>query len=138
LKNTLISSELDVFNFLTELKSVINHPNFDPDNDLDILTKKKSEQNSDPYYTTQNTLLTLDFDHHDVATQLNLLTKKDYLETFIDDLDPNWPPFYNFGQVIQGKEVYIKVKIRDKITRKIFCVSFHFARHPLAGTYPYV
>jgi hypothetical protein len=137
LKNTLISSKPDVLNFLTELKSVINHPNFDPDNDLDILPKKKSEQNSDPY-TTQNTLLNLGFDHHDVATQLNLLSEREYLETFIDDMNPLWPPFFNFGQVIQGKEVYIKVKIRDKINRKVFCVSFHFARHSLAGIYPYV
>jgi hypothetical protein len=122
--------------FLTELKAVINHPQFDPDRDLDILQKKSGESDTDPY-TTRNTLLALEFNNIDVVHQLNQMSEKEYLETFIDDKNPNWPPFFNFGQTVQGKEVYVKVKIRDRIYHKVFCVSFHFARYPLAGKFPY-
>ena len=136
MKNSYISSQAEVASFLRDLKAVINHPSFDPNNDLDILRKKAGESSSDPY-TTKNTILALDFDNYDVADELNQLTLREYVETFIDDKQPSSPPFYNFGQIIKGNEVYIKVKIRDRANRKVFCVSFHFAKYPLTGKYPY-
>ncbi len=98
------------------------------DSDLDILLRKKNEVSTDPY-TTVNTLLSLDFDRADVAHQLMSLETEDYMETIIDDKNQSLPPFYAFTRTISCRDVYIKVKIRDSIKRKVFCVLFHFARN---------
>lgn len=90
----------------------------------------------DPY-TTANTMLELDFDRKDVWHQLISLDISEYLETFIDDKDPSWPPFFAFAKSIKNRDVYIKAKIRDRLNGKVFCVSFHFARHPFPETLPY-
>lgn len=123
-------------NFIIELKKILSHPNFNIGEDLDLLLKKKSEYPTDPY-TTVNTLLALDFDKHDVFNQLMSLEISEYMETFIDDLDNSLPKFYAFGKEIKSKDVYIKVKIRDRQKRKVFCVSFHFARYPFPKCLPY-
>ncbi len=133
----IISSKEDVEAFLHDLISVLNRSDFDIDADLDILPKKKSESPLDPY-TTANTLLALDFDRKDVWHQLVSLDISEYLETFIDDMDPTWPPFFAFAKSIKKRDVYIKAKIRDRLNGKVFCVSFHFARHPFPDTLPYV
>lgn len=132
----VISSKEDVESFLHELISVLNNPNFDIDKDLDILPKKKNESPIDPY-TTVNTLLELDFDRKDVWHQLIALDVSEYLETFIDDKDSSWPPFFAFAKSIKNRDVYIKAKIRDRVNGKVFCVSFHFARYPFPATLPY-
>ena len=132
----LISSEEEVKNFLIELRELLTDPAFNIDVDLDVLLKKKSESPTDPY-TTVNTLLALDFDKRDVSNQLLSLDVSDYMETFIDDLQSTLPPFYAFAKVIRNKDVYIKVKVRDRQRRKIFCVSFHFARYPFPKSLPY-
>ena len=53
------------------------------------------------------------------------------METFIDNKDRNLPYFYAFIKIINKRNVYIKVKIRNKEKHKIFCVSFHFARYSI-------
>lgn len=131
----VISPENDVIMFLKDLKVVLTDPSFDVSMNLDILTKKSSELPTDPY-TTFNTLQSLDFDRHDVLNQILALGISDYMETFIDNKE-NLPPFYAFGKTIQSREIYIKVKIRDRKNCKVFCVSFHFARHPLPTQRPY-
>jgi len=132
----IVSSEKDVLGFLKELKEVLTNSKFDISKDLDILPKKSSESPLDSY-TTGNTLLALDFDKNDVQNQLLAIDISEYLETFIDDKDSSLPPFFAFGKSIKNKDVYIKVKIRDRINCKVFCVSFHFARYPLPTKRPY-
>jgi len=132
----LISSEEEVINFLSELKEILTDPNFSIGSDLDILLKKKAESPTDPY-TTANTLLALDFDKHDVLNQLLSLEISEYMETFIDNLYNQLPPFFAFAKEIKNRDVYIKVKIRDRQKQKIFCVSFHFARYPFPQSLPY-
>ena len=132
----VISSKEDVEAFLHDLISVLNSPDFNIDTDLDILPKKKAESPIDPY-TTANTMLELDFDRKDVWHHLISLDISEYLETFIDDKDPSWPPFFAFAKSIKNRDVYIKAKIRDRVNGKVFCVSFHFARHPFPDTLPY-
>lgn len=132
----IISSQEDVEMFLREIKDVLLSPNFNASTDLDILLKKRDESPTD-LYTTENTLLALDLDRNDVVNQLMTLRLSEYLETFIDDKDTSLPPFYAFAKAIQGKEVYIKVKIRDRQRCRVFCVSFHFARYPFPDTLPY-
>lgn len=132
----VISSLADVKAFLKELKELLVDPAFNIKTDLDILPKKSSEDPSDPY-TTANTLLDLDFDSEDVMNQLLALDASEYLETFIDDINSSLPPFYTFARKIQSKDVYIKVKIRDRKKCKVFCVSFHYARYPFPQRLPY-
>lgn len=132
----IVSSE-EVNDFLSNLKFILNSEDFDPSNDLDILSKKKSESATDPF-TTFNTLQELSFDRYDVVEQLFSLELSDYVETFIDSMDSTLPSFYTFGKEIQRREVYIKVKIRDRMNNKIFCVSFHFAKFALLHNRVYV
>lgn len=135
-QNSVTESREKVEQFLIELKSILSSPNFNPAKDLDILPKKKSEDMFDPY-TTANTLLALGFNNEDVRNELLKIGVEDYAETLIDVIDATLPPFYVFYRDIQSREVYIKVKIRDSITGKVFCISFHFARYPAPNPLPY-
>lgn len=104
--------------------------------DLDILPKKRNERARDPY-TTINTMAVLEFDANDVCEELKAITVEDYAETMLDDRNEAAPPFFVFYRNIQTRYVYIKVKIRDRATGKVFCVSFHFARYPKPSPLPY-
>lgn len=132
----MILPEDEVVAFLKELKEVLTDETFDVSKDLDILLKKSTGSPIDPY-TTFNTLQALGFDRHDVLTQLLALDISEYLETLTDDRDNSLPPFFVFGRTIKTREVYIKIKIRDRVKCKVFCVSFHFARYPLPAKRPY-
>lgn len=134
--NKIVSSEEEVRHFLAELKEVLSNPLFDVKQDLDILLRKRNESPIDPH-TTENTLLELDFDSYDLHSQLLALDVREYMETFIDDKDPGLPPFFAFARIIKKRNIYIKVKIRDRMKRKVFCVSFHFARYPFPQRLPY-
>jgi hypothetical protein len=129
------SPKEEVIKFLLELKKVISNRDFDVNKDLDVILKKKNENSLDPY-TTQNTLLKLDFDKNDIADTLKKLSVEEYIETGKDRKDISSPEFYIFGKEVQGNLIYIKIKIRDKINHKVFCVSFHFARYPISN-FPY-
>lgn len=133
--SNFIEDKENVENFLIELHSIINNKNFNVEDDLDIILKKKNEDALDPY-TTQNTLLELNFDKYDIKDTLLDLTYKEYIETGEDRLNKTSPKFYIFSKTMQGKQIYIKIKIRDKINYKVFCISFHFARYPLTR-FPY-
>lgn len=104
--------------------------------DLDILPKKRNESATDPY-TTINTMADLEFDANDVCDKLKAITVEDYAETMLDDRNVDAPPFFVFYRNIQTRDVYVKVKIRDRATGKVFCVSFHFARYPKPNPLPY-
>lgn len=129
------SPKEEVINFLLELKKVMSNRDFNVNKDLDVILKKKNENSLDPY-TTQNTLLKLDFDKNDIADTLKKLSVEEYIETGKDRKDISSPEFYIFGKEVQGNLIYIKIKIRDKINHKVFCVSFHFARYPISN-FPY-
>lgn len=135
-QNSVTESREKVEQFLVELKSILSSPNFNPARDLDILPKKKNEDMFDPY-TTANTLLALGFNNEDVRNELLKIGVENYAETLIDVMDATLPPFYVFYRDIQSREVYIKVKIRDSVTGKVFCISFHFARYPASNPLPY-
>ena len=129
------SPKEEVIKFLLELKKVMSNRDFDVNKDLDVILKKKNENSLDPY-TTQNTLLKLDFDKNDIADTLKKLSVEEYIETGKDRKDISSPEFYIFGKEVQENLIYIKIKIRDKINHKVFCVSFHFARYPISN-FPY-
>lgn len=125
-ENSYIATREQVREFIEELKEVLNSPHCD----LDILPKKKGEESHDPY-TTENTLIDLEYDTHDVKAQLKNLTVHQYIETIKDNKNEDRPHFWVFGKEINLKEVYIKVKIKNRAKNKVFCVSFHYARYPL-------
>ena len=131
----VLSPQNEVQAFLDELKTIMRSADFDLQRDLDILLKKSNESPTDPY-TTRNTLLDLEYDSEDVRDRLFELTVTDYTATVIDNMDATLPPFYEFFREINSRDVYIKVKIRDRNRKKIFCVSFHYARRP-APPFPY-
>lgn len=130
--NSYIAPLNDVNSFLTDLKQILISTQYE----LDILPRKKNEDPEDPL-TTENTMLDLDYDSEDVRNELLSLTTNDYIETIVDDKDNNRPPFWVFGKLVKDKDVYIKVKIRNKKTNKVFCVSFHYPRHPFKSR-PYI
>lgn len=125
-----------VVEFLLELRRILTLPTFNVNCDLDILLKKKDEDSLDPY-TTANTLAELEFDKYDVRDQLLAMVVSDYVETIVDDRKGSLPPFLVFCREIRKRYIYIKVKIRDRASGKVFCVSFHFARHPFKRPLPY-
>lgn len=135
-KNSRIDSKEFVEKFLGELKAILESDTFVIERDLDILPKKRNESATDPY-TTINTMADLEFDANDVYEELKAITVEDYAETMLDDRNEAAPPFFVFYRNIQTRDVYIKVKIRDRATGKVFCVSFHFARYPKPSPLPY-
>lgn len=135
-KNSRIDSKEFVEKFLGELKAILESDTFVIERDLDILPKKRNESATDPY-TTTNTMAALEFDANDVCEELKAITVEDYAETMLDDRNVTAPPFFVFYRNIQTRDVYIKVKIRDRATGKVFCVSFHFARYPKPSPLPY-
>ena len=130
--NSFIASINDVKNFLIDIKHILTSDHYE----LDILPRKRGENPLEPY-TTENTMLDLGYDTDDVKNELLSLTEKDYIETILDDKDTRRPPFWVFGKMIESKDVYIKAKIKNKVTNKVFCVSFHYARYPIKNR-PYI
>lgn len=135
-RNSRIDSKEFVEQFLSELKAILESDTFVIERDLDILPKKRNESATDPY-TTINTMADLELDANDVCEELKAITVEDYAQTMLDDRNVNAPPFFVFYRNIQTRDVYIKVKIRDRATGKVFCVSFHFARYPKPSPLPY-
>lgn len=135
-RNSRIDSKEFVEQFLSELKAILESDTFVIERDLDILPKKRNDSATDSY-TTINTMADLEFDVNDVCEELKAITVEDYAETMLDDRNVDAPPFFVFYRNIQTRDVYIKVKIRDKATGKVFCVSFHFARYPKPSPLPY-
>ena len=130
MENKQISSKEQVENFLLELKHIINDKRFNINEDFDILLKKKNETDDDAY-TTKNTLIQLNYDKNDIIRNLS-----EYIETLTDVKNVYSPQFWVFIKRINLKQVYIKVKIRSIQNRKIFCISFHFARFQV-NNFPY-
>lgn len=102
------STKDDVEQFLDNT----NSPNFNTLCDFDLLIK------------------------NDVLNEIKKLNVEDYVETGIDRKDANLPYLYIFNKRIQGKDIYIKVKIRSVKNRKIFCFSFHYAKYKVTF-FPY-
>ena len=132
--NSVVEDIEQVIIFLQALKQVLCSESFDCERDLDILLSKKTDPHN-AGYTTAETLAVLGYNKKDICDELLALSEHDYYETVIDDIDPTLPKFYSFGKTIQAREIYIKVKIRDKLKGTVFCVSFHFAKYPMLKPY---
>ena len=134
MSNSIVEDIEQVIIFLQSLKIILCSKNFNCERDLDILLSKKTDSNN-AGYTTAETLVALGYNKRDICDELLALTENDYYETVIDDIDTTLPKFYAFGKIIQSREIYIKVKVRDKIKGTVFCVSFHFAKYQMPKPY---
>lgn len=122
-QNSIQDAQADIDHHLSQLRSALDSPNCE----IDVLLKKKGETESSPY-STAFTLQQLGYDTEDIKNTLYKLTISDYIETIADTVKTG-SRFYVFGIEIEGKEIYIKEKLRAE--RNIFCISFHFAKFPL-------
>ena len=94
---------------------------------------QSDSQTSEWYSYFENDVL--GYDNVDIVERLKTLCVKEYSETKIDKDNTHPPLLFVFGKVIDGKEVYIKIKLRERAKRDIACISFHFAKNKME--YPY-
>lgn len=126
------SKKREVVAFLDELHKLLEKDDFDINTDLNLIRKKK--QGDDQKFSTQYTLLALDYDTEDVVNRLKELKVEEYSETKIDKDDVNPPILFVFGKDINGKLIYVKLKIRDQ-QKQVVCVSFHYAKDKMEFPY---
>ncbi len=110
---------------------VLQSKDFDIDDDLLIIKSQKEEVR----FSTRYTLLDLEYDSHDVVERLKELTIADYSETLVDLDDENPPLLFVFGKDINGRQVYIKLKIKGDTAKRVLCLSFHYAKHEMKFPY---
>ena len=77
----------------------------------------------------------LEYDSDDVVSRLKELTLQEYSETLIDKDFDKPPLLFVFGKYINKRLVYIKLKIKGETTKKVLCLSFHYAKYDM--TFPY-
>ena len=134
----IISSKSDVKGFIEKMCIILASDKFDINRDF-VFQRRRQADMQDDEFTNENTLLTLDYDTSDVVEELKKLTVEDYSESIIDDEVEDLRIFYVFGKKIKKRDVYIKVRIKERSTAKgefVFCISFHFARYPITE-FPY-
>lgn len=117
--------------FLEELKEVLEAEDFDIDDNLLIIKSSKDEIE----YSTNSTMMDLDYDSSDIVERLKELTVSEYSETLIDKDDDKPPLLFVFGKDINSRLIYIKLKIKGEITKKVLCLSFHYAKHDMEFPY---
>lgn len=126
------SKKREVVAFLEELHRLLERDDFDINTDLNLIRKKK--QGADQKFSTPYTLLDLDYDAEDIVNRLKELKVEEYSETKIDIDDINPPILFVFGKDVNGKLIYVKLKIRDQ-QKQVICVSFHYAKDKMRFPY---
>ena len=134
IKLSIQSKQKEIIEFLNELKNILESQEFNIEKHLIII--KTQKKGGDIQYSTPYTLVDLDYDTSDIVQRLKELTIREYSETLIDKDDPNPPLLFVFGKDINGKQVYIKLKIKGEQKRYVLCVSFHYAKEKMS--FPYV
>ena len=127
------SDKKDIKQFINELNTILTSVNFDIENDLQFVISKKTDEQEQ--YSTPFTMNDLEYDILDVVEQLKKLTIAEYSHTLIDKKDNNPPLLYVFGKNINGKQVYIKLKIKGKQNKRVLCLSFHYASRKMEFPY---
>ena len=104
---------------------------FDIDNNLIIIKSKKDQIE----YSTNYAMTDLEYDSSDIVERLKELTIAEYSETLFDKDDDKPPLLFVFGKDINSRLVYIKLKIKGEITKKVLCLSFHYAKYDMKFPY---
>lgn len=102
--------------FLEELKEILNADDFNIERNMIIVKSSKDEIE----YSTSYAMLDLEYDSFDVVERLKELTISEYSETLVDRDDDNPPLLFVFGKDINNKLIYIKLKIKEEITKKYY------------------
>ena len=131
IKIPIQSQKTAVKAFLEDLKEVLGDEDFDIDKNLLIIRSRKDEIE----YSTNYTLVDLEYDSFDVVERLKELTVAEYSETLIDKDDDKPPLLFVFGKDINNKLVYIKLKIKGETDKKVLCLSFHYAKYDMKFPY---
>lgn len=127
-----------VKDFLAQMNSVLSSDHFNIDRDF-FFQRVRDSDAPDDEYTNENTLLELGYDTSDVVEELKTLGLDHYSESIVDNVADGFEIFFVFGKVISGRDVYIKVRMKQRRNTQeeyVFCISFHFARRPIT-VYPY-
>lgn len=104
----------------------------DKESKITIMPREDKEER----YTTLYCQTELGFDDTDIKETLKNLKAKDYVETYADKRLKKTAPFNVFAKKINGKQVYIKVKIQSYSNKAILCMSFHFSEFEITR-FPY-
>lgn len=131
IKIPIRSEKKTVKAFLEELKEVLGAEDFNIDNNLLIIKSSKDEIE----YSTNYTMMDLDYDSSDIVERLKELTVSEYSETLIDKEDDKPPLLFVFGKDVNSKLIYIKLKIKGETKKKVLCLSFHYAKHNMEFPY---
>ena len=131
IKIPIRSEKKSVNAFLEELKEILEAEDFNIDSNLLIIRSSKEEIE----YSTNYTMTDLDYDSSDIVERLKELTVSEYSETLIDKDDDKPPLLFVFGKDINSKLIYIKLKIKGETTRRVLCLSFHYAKHDMEFPY---
>ena len=137
-KNYMKSSRPDVKAFLSQMNSILSSDDFNINQDF-VFQLIREQDEPDDEFTNENTMLELDYNTEDIVEELKSLTIDDYSESIIDNVASGFKIFFVFGKKICGRDVYIKVRLKQREKNAddfVYCVSFHFARHPIT-VYPY-
>lgn len=126
------SKKREIVAFLDELHRLLEGEDFDINIDLYLVSKKK--QGDEQKFSTPYTLLDLDYDAEDVVERLKELKVEEYSETKIDKDDVAPPMLFVFGKDINGKLIYVKLKIRNQ-KNQVVCVPFHYAKNKMKFPY---
>ena len=106
--------------FLKEFKEIVTR-----ERGLDVIDRREN----------LNALLSLGLTKSNCKHEILNLTVNDYCDGPKPDQDRPGE-IWEFGNIIDGKEIYIKLKIAKIGTERIAkCISFHEARYPL--TFPF-
>lgn len=134
IKIPMKSDRKKVLAFLEDLHQIINDESFNIDENFILI---RSEKKDNPEYTTRYTLADLDYGASDVVERLKELTISDYSETLADRDDSNPPLLFVFGKTVENRLIYIKIKNKEKQkgTRYVLCLSFHYAEMEM--NFPY-
>ena len=113
-----------VIDFLDRVRTLLqNDANF-------IFIKKRRIEKKNPKYTTESCMLELEYNDNDVINEISSLSIKHYYQTFFDDKCRGKEPWFVFIKELQKKQVYIKIKIREREDGdRVVCISFHFVEH---------
>lgn len=133
IKISFNTKKKDVIAFLEQLHSILSDPNFDIDNNMILISKRKPPEKE--VFSTPYTILDLDYETSDIVERLKELIVQEYSDTLYDRDDNNPPLLFLFGKDINCKKVYIKLKIKD-VKKRVLCLSFHYAEYVM--NFPYL
>lgn len=128
------SSKKEIEDFLIELREILDVKYFDINRNFLLIRSHRSH--GEHHYSTSQTLIDLDYAQEDVVARLRELSVSEYYETLLDRDDEHPPYLFVFAKNINGRQVYIKIKIKEGYAQKVLCVSFHFAQYEMID-FPY-